>query len=190
MLAEHLSRAMAVQESRAKMIRGLISTADRYEAHCSRSSGRMAIAMRLIVAGLLVAPVSTFAPSSLAPVRANAGSCALRLHSQSLAFRSPANPSPSIRRMSENGVRRGCGGTCRVTCSSTDVPVYGAETTGTWEWRGHSIRYGSAGESSSSAPVIVMVHGFGSSADTWRKQYKEYGAAGYRVFGIGTPLQP
>ena len=28
------------------------------------------------------------------------------------------------------------------------------------------------------------MHGFGSSADTWRKQYRDYAAAGYRVFGL------
>ena len=61
-------------------------------------------------------------------------------------------------------------------CAS--VPVYGAEETSTWEWRGHKIRFASAGNRGSAAPAIVMVHGFGSSADTWRKQYKDYAAAG------------
>lgn len=66
----------------------------------------------------------------------------------------------------------------RVSCTAPAVeeqnivPVFGAEQTSTWHWRGQMIRVGSAGDAKSNAPAIVMVHGFGSSADTWRKQYK------------------
>lgn len=132
-----------------------------------------------IVSVLMVAPVSTFAPTSILPLRLNSEGCAEHLH----CLRGQASLR-CIRRLSTPRVQRSeLARSRRITCSSTDVPVYGAETTNTWKWRGHSIRYGSAGDSAP-GDIIVMVHGFGSSADTWRKQYKEFAAAGYRVFGI------
>jgi len=133
--------------------------------------------LAILVPCLLLAavPVTTFVPGP-----ATAGN--LRLRS-----RPPAHASPAVGRFAFQSLRTrtSSGDVSKLQCSySSDVPVYGAESTDTWQWRGHSIRYGSAGAGSSSAPCIVMVHGFGSSADTWRKQYKEYAAAGYRVFGI------
>ena len=74
--------------------------------------------------------------------------------------------------------------TSGATLESQVVPVLGAQRTDVWEWRGHKIRYGSAGKMDGNDPSIVMLHGFGSSADTWRNQYQELSAAGFRVFGV------
>ncbi|KAL6766812.1 CPLD60 [Auxenochlorella protothecoides x Auxenochlorella symbiontica] len=42
--------------------------------------------------------------------------------------------------------------------------------TETWTWRGHRIRYLVAGRrGDSSSPALLLVHGFGSNADHWRK---------------------
>lgn len=49
-------------------------------------------------------------------------------------------------------------------------PVLGAATTETWLWRGHSIRFARSG-APSARPPLVLIHGFGSSADTWRSQF-------------------
>mmetsp|Transcript_40077 Transcript_40077/g.78507 ORF Transcript_40077/g.78507 Transcript_40077/m.78507 type:complete len:388 (-) Transcript_40077:195-1358(-) len=62
-------------------------------------------------------------------------------------------------------------------------PVLGAEKTEQWTWEGYQIRYASAGTGGSKPPA-VLIHGFGSSADTWRNQYEALAAAGHPVYGI------
>lgn len=66
-----------------------------------------------------------------------------------------------------------------------DVPdVFGATKTSVWRWtETEKIRYASSGDGNKKAP-IVMIHGFGSSADTWREQYAALAAAGHPVYGI------
>ena len=66
-----------------------------------------------------------------------------------------------------------------------DVPdVFGASRTSVWRWiETEKIRYASSGDGNKKAP-IVMIHGFGSSADTWREQYAALAAAGHPVYGI------
>lgn len=37
-----------------------------------------------------------------------------------------------------------------------------------WDWRGHRIRWLQAGGASAGAPSVLLIHGFGASADHWR----------------------
>ncbi|KAI5653073.1 hypothetical protein M9H77_30260 [Catharanthus roseus] len=52
--------------------------------------------------------------------------------------------------------------------------------TGTWNWKGYSIRYQYAG---SSGPALVLVHGFGANSDHWRKNIPVLGQS-HQVFAI------
>lgn len=50
------------------------------------------------------------------------------------------------------------------------IPGYVAPIPGAyWQWRGHSIYYVKAGDSSTGKPPLLLVHGFGASTDHWRK---------------------
>lgn len=56
--------------------------------------------------------------------------------------------------------------------------------TETWTWRGHRIRYLVAGRrGDSSSPALLLVHGFGSNADHWRK-IMEVQAGDRQVYAI------
>jgi pimeloyl-ACP methyl ester carboxylesterase len=49
-----------------------------------------------------------------------------------------------------------------------------------WKWQGYQIRYQSAGEQ---GVPILCIHGFGASADHWRKNLPEL-ASNYRVYAL------
>ncbi|GBF93258.1 hypothetical protein Rsub_05990 [Raphidocelis subcapitata] len=51
---------------------------------------------------------------------------------------------------------------------------------GFWSWRGHRIRYLRAG---AAGPALVLVHGFGASADCWRKNLVPL-SRGRRVWAV------
>eukprot|EP00287_Rhodomonas_sp_CCMP768_P003196 CAMPEP_0196720642 /NCGR_PEP_ID=MMETSP1091-20130531/3397_1 /TAXON_ID=302021 /ORGANISM="Rhodomonas sp., Strain CCMP768" /LENGTH=330 /DNA_ID=CAMNT_0042061941 /DNA_START=224 /DNA_END=1216 /DNA_ORIENTATION=- len=66
-----------------------------------------------------------------------------------------------------------------------ETPCLGAAQTSTWCWNGYDIRFSQTQPtSSSSKPAVVMIHGFGSSCDTWRNQYDALAEAGHPVYGI------
>ncbi|KAA8495448.1 Pheophytinase, chloroplastic [Porphyridium purpureum] len=52
-----------------------------------------------------------------------------------------------------------------------------------WTWRGHKVRYAALGESNT-GPCVLLVHGFGASADHWRFNAPVLADRGYRVFAI------
>jgi hypothetical protein len=52
-----------------------------------------------------------------------------------------------------------------------------------WRWQGHLVRYAEGGLTSKDAPAILLVHGFGASADQWHKCIKELGPS-HRVYAI------
>ncbi|KAJ1487107.1 Alpha/Beta hydrolase protein, partial [Baffinella frigidus] len=66
------------------------------------------------------------------------------------------------------------------------TPALGAEETREWTWRGYQIRYSKAGmrNAFTGKPPLLLIHGFGSSADTWRAQLPALADAGYQVFAI------
>jgi pimeloyl-ACP methyl ester carboxylesterase len=55
-----------------------------------------------------------------------------------------------------------------------------AKTTHHWTWRGHAIRYQTAGASGS---AVVLIHGFGASSDHWRHNIEAI-ARDHRVFAL------
>lgn len=67
-----------------------------------------------------------------------------------------------------------------------ETPCLGAAETTTWSWNGYDIRVAQTPPAvpSNSKPPIVMIHGFGSSCDTWRNQYDAFASAGHHVYGI------
>mmetsp|Transcript_22710 Transcript_22710/g.52749 ORF Transcript_22710/g.52749 Transcript_22710/m.52749 type:complete len:377 (+) Transcript_22710:83-1213(+) len=124
------------------------------------------------------------------------GLCALLAISPSLAYHSPALLTrPALRHRSSLPAQRQAATAARSLRMTTPAvleqttkdnllrPVLGAEKTRTWEWEGYQIRYASAGSGGSKQPA-VLVHGFGSSADTWRNQYDALAAAGHPVYAI------
>jgi pimeloyl-ACP methyl ester carboxylesterase len=49
-----------------------------------------------------------------------------------------------------------------------------------WVWRGHTIRYLSAG----TGQPLVLIHGFGASIGHWRNNIAVLASAGYQVFAL------
>jgi len=54
----------------------------------------------------------------------------------------------------------------------------------TWSWNGHSVRYAAVGEENESGPAIVLIHGFGASADHYRYNAGDLARNGFRVFAV------
>jgi len=54
----------------------------------------------------------------------------------------------------------------------------------TWVWNGHSIRYAVMNENNQQGPAIVLVHGFGASADHFRYNLPVLASMGYRTYAI------
>jgi hypothetical protein len=75
---------------------------------------------------------------------------------------------------------------CQSVSTGSPVPVLGAEHTETWNWKGRRVRYARSGPEyqNSGKPAIVLVHGFGSSGDTWRNQFSVLAREGYSVYAI------
>lgn len=53
-------------------------------------------------------------------------------------------------------------------------------STHSWEWRGHRVRYATAG----CGPAVVLVHGFGASSRHWRRNIGVLADAGFKVYAI------
>jgi pimeloyl-ACP methyl ester carboxylesterase len=56
---------------------------------------------------------------------------------------------------------------------------------GTWKWKDHNIRYLKTNLAvDASKPPIVLIHGFGASADYYRQNLKAMAEAGYSAFAL------
>eukprot|EP00182_Erythrolobus_australicus_P003945 CAMPEP_0185836090 /NCGR_PEP_ID=MMETSP1353-20130828/9072_1 /TAXON_ID=1077150 /ORGANISM="Erythrolobus australicus, Strain CCMP3124" /LENGTH=360 /DNA_ID=CAMNT_0028534831 /DNA_START=281 /DNA_END=1363 /DNA_ORIENTATION=- len=53
-----------------------------------------------------------------------------------------------------------------------------------WIWNGHSIRYAAVGEDNVDGAAVLLVHGFGASADHYRYNAGALAKQGYRVYAI------
>ena len=62
-----------------------------------------------------------------------------------------------------------------------EVPGRPGVYEGWWTWQGHRIRYQRAGEA---GPPVLCIHGFGASADHWRRNLPALGAGGFRAYAI------
>ncbi|MEO0770678.1 MAG: alpha/beta fold hydrolase [Cyanobacteria bacterium J06649_4] len=67
--------------------------------------------------------------------------------------------------------------------SSPAVVLSSPTQSATWQWKGFSIGYQSAGLKNPEAPSVVLIHGFGASSIHWRKNIPELAEA-YRVYAI------
>lgn len=82
-----------------------------------------------------------------------------RRRAQRRAVGSPAPPAPAL---------------------EVQAPGVGAAVGRWWSWRGHRVRYVVLGE----GPPVLLVHGFGASADYFRKLLPAVAAEGYSAYAV------